>query len=63
MNIGDRLRLDALGGVHDEQRALAGGEAARNFVGEIDVPGRVEQVQPVFLAGLGLVAHRDRDAP
>ena len=66
VGVGDGLRLDALGGVDDEQRALAGREAARDLVGEVDVPGRVDQVQVVGLAvrrrvgdphGLGL----DRD--
>ena len=37
VDVGERLRLDALGGVDDEQRALAGGEAARDFIGEVDV--------------------------
>ena len=60
------LGLDALGGVDDEQRALARGEGARHLVGEVDVAGRVDQVELVGLAvlrgvedahGLGL----DRD--
>ena len=50
VGVGDRLRLDPLGGVDDQQRALAGGEAARDLVGEVDVAGRVDQVQVVGLA-------------
>ena len=66
IGVGDGLRLDTLSGVDDQQRPLAGGEAARHLVGEVDVPGRVDQVQVVGLAvggpvvdphGLGL----DRD--
>ena len=49
VGVGDGLRLDALGGVDDEQRALAGGEAARDLVGEVDVAGGVDQVQVVGL--------------
>ncbi len=60
MDVGDRLRLDALGGVDDEERAFAGREAARNFVGKIHVAGRIEQVEPVFLAVLRGVTHRHR---
>ena len=53
--------------VDDQQRAFAGGQAARHFVGKIHVTGRVDQVQFVWLAVLGLVGHRhgmrlDRDA-
>ena len=66
VGVGDGLRLDPLGGVDDQQRALAGGEAARDLVGEVDVAGRVDQVQVVGLAvgGLVLDPHRlglDRD--
>ena len=37
VGVRDGLRLDALGGVDDQQRALAGGERARDLVGEVDV--------------------------
>ena len=67
VGVGDRLRLDPLRGVDDQQRPLAGGQRARDLVGEVDVPGRVDQVQ---LVGLAVArgeehAHRlrlDRDA-
>jgi hypothetical protein len=39
VEVGQRLRLDALGGVDDEHGALAGGQRARDLVGEVDVPG------------------------
>ena len=63
----DRLRLDALRRVDDEQRALAGRERARHLVGEVDVARRVDQVQPVGDAVARLVGQRrglrlDRDA-
>ena len=44
VDVGERLRLDALRGVDDQERALARREAARDLVGEVDVPGRVDQV-------------------
>ena len=48
--VGHALGLHALGGVHDQQRAIAGRQAARHFVGKIDVPGGVDQVELVALA-------------
>ena len=50
IDIGERLRLDALRGVDHQQRALAGGERAVDLVGEIDVAGRVDEVEHVILA-------------
>ncbi len=57
--VGDGLGLHALEGIDQQNRPLAGGEAARHLVAEIDVAGRVDQVQFVFLA-LVLVVDRDR---
>ena len=49
VDVGDGLRLDALRGVDDEQRAFARGERARDFVGEIHVARRVHEVELVGL--------------
>ena len=61
-----RLRLDALRRVHDEHRAFAGLQRTMHFVAEIDVTGRVDQVDLVLLALVFVDhAHRagfDRDA-
>ena len=63
VGVGDGLGLDALSGVDHEHRSLAGLQGAGNLVGEVDVPGRVDQVELVALPlhphGLRL----DRDAP
>jgi hypothetical protein len=48
VDIGHRLSLDPLDGVDDEKRAFAGGEAAADLVGEVDVPGGIDQVELVF---------------
>ncbi|CDN46190.1 hypothetical protein BN871_LI_00040 [Paenibacillus sp. P22] len=56
IDVGQRLGLDALGRVHDQQRALAGREAAGNFIREVDVSGRIDQVQDVLFPVVGLVA-------
>ena len=50
VDVGQRLGLDALGGVDHQQRAFAGGQRARDLVGEVDVAGRVDQVELVHLA-------------
>ena len=67
IGVAQRLRLDALRRVHDQQRTLARGERARYLVVEVHMPGRVDQVHLIGLAVVRLVfhAHRtrlDRDA-
>ncbi len=60
MDVGERLRLDALRGVDDEDGALAGLQAVADLVGEVDVTGRVDEVEPV---GQAVAARRTRGAP
>ena len=67
MHVRHRLRFHALRRIDDQQRALARRQTARNFVGKIDVPRRIEQIQPIGLARLRCIIHRhrmrlDRDA-
>jgi hypothetical protein len=67
VDVGEGLGLDALGGVDHQQDALAGGEAARDLVAEVDVAGGVDQVEGVLDPLVG-VLHAyslglDRDAP
>ena len=47
VDVGERLGLDPLGRVDDEDRPLAGLEAVAHLVGEVDVAGRVDQVEAV----------------
>ena len=68
VDVGQGLRLHALGGIHHQQRALAGGEAAAHLIGEVHMARRIHQVELVGLAVAGLVgqAHGlglDGDAP
>ena len=49
VQVGQRLRLDALGGVDQQHRALAGLQRTRHLVGEVDVAGGVDQVQDVIV--------------
>ena len=60
VGVGQRLRLDALRRVDQQQRAFAGGERPRDLVREVDVPGRVDQVEHVLLAVVARVVQPDR---
>ena len=57
IRIRQRLRLHALRCVDHQQRAFAGSQRARNFVAEVHVAGRVDQVELIGLAVLRLVHH------
>src|SRR4029450_9709906 len=66
MNVRHRLRLHSLRRIDNQERALAGSEAARNLIAKIDVPRGIEQVQSIVLSGFARVTHRhgmrfDRD--
>ena len=50
IGVGQRLRFDALRRVDEQQRAFARGQRSRDLVTEIDVAGRVDQVEDVGLA-------------
>ena len=68
VDIGQRLRFHPLRRVHHQQRALARGQAAADLIGEVDVAGRVHEVQLIgFAIARGVVeAHGlrlDRDPP
>jgi hypothetical protein len=68
IDVGQRLRLDPLAGVDQQQRAFARRQRARDLVGEVDVARRVDQVELVGLAVARVVgeAHRlglDGDTP
>ena len=47
VRVRERLRLDPLSRVDDEQRALARLQRARDLVREVDVAGRVDEVELV----------------
>ena len=57
--VGDALGLDTLGGVDDQQGAIARGQRARHFIREVHVPGRVDHVELVLLAILRRVVQGD----
>lgn len=59
VHVGHGLGFDALGGIDDEDGAFARGEGAGDLVGEVDVPGRVEEVELVGLPVLGLEGKGD----
>ena len=55
VGVGERLRLDSLGRIDEQQGAFARRERPRDLVAEIDVAGRVDQVQDVLLTIVGRV--------
>ena len=57
IDVGEGLRLHALRRVHNEKRALAGGKGAGDFIGEIHMPGRVDEVEFVLLSVEGGIVH------
>ena len=59
----ERLRLDALGRVDQEDHALAGGQRPRDLVAEVDVARRVDQVDDVVPVVEPDRLQLDRDAP
>ena len=61
VGVRERLRLDPLRRVDDEQRALARLQRARDLVREVDVAGRVDQVQLVALPEHAHGLRLDRD--
>jgi hypothetical protein len=67
IRVRERLRLDALRGIDQQDRALAGRERSAHLVREIDVARRVDEVELVGLAVAAPPGHAhrtrlDRDA-
>ena len=65
--VGQGLGLDALGGVHYEHRALAGGQRTRDLIGKVHVARCIDQVELIRLAIVGVIGNAngiglDRDA-
>ncbi len=60
VDVGERLRLDALAGIDHQERAFAGRQRAGNLIGEVDMAGGVDQVEDIGLAVLGGVAQPHR---
>ena len=50
IKVGDGLRLHALRGIHHQQRALAGRNAAADLVAEIYVARSVDKVEDILLS-------------
>ena len=57
--VGDGLSLDALRGVDDQHCALAGGQRTRNLVGKVHVARRIDQVELIRLAVVGIIGDAD----
>ena len=59
IGVGQSLGLDALRGVHDEHRPLAGGQRAGHLIVEVHMARGVDEVQGVGAAVLRLVVQAD----
>ena len=62
IEVRDRLRLDTLGCVDENQRSLARHQRAAHFVGEVDVTRRIDEVQLVSLRVFRIIEKRHRIA-
>ena len=60
VGVGQRLRLDALRGIDEQQRAFARGQRPRDLVPEVHVSGRVDQIEDVLLSAVGGVVQSNR---
>jgi len=60
VDVGHRLRLDALGRIDDQDRTFTGGKAPGDLVGEVDMARGVHEIERVLLTILGPVLHGDR---
>ena len=68
MKIRDGLRFNALCGIDDQKRPLAGPQRFFHLIRKIHVAGRVDEIQDVSLAVAGFILQTnrrgfDRDAP
>ena len=55
IDVSQGLGFDALRGIDNEQGPFAGRQAARYFVIEVDVPRRVDEIQGILFAVLGII--------
>ncbi len=62
VEVGQRLRLDALGGVDEQHGTLAGRQRPGHLVAEVDVTGRVDEVEHVPVPRQPDVLRLDGDA-
>ena len=59
IGVGQGLGLHALGGVHHQDGAFTGGQAAADFIGKVNVARGVDEVQLIDLPVLGGIVHGD----
>jgi len=48
----NRLSLHPLRGIDEQERAFAGRQTARDFIGKVDVTRRIDQMQRIGLPSL-----------
>ena len=57
--IGQRLRLDALRGIDNEDSALTGGQRPADLVVKIDMAGGINEIEVIGFAVIGFIIQRD----
>jgi len=57
--VGKGLRLDALGGIDNENSALTGGQRPADLVVEIDMAGGIDEIEVIGFAVIGFIIQRD----
>ena len=50
IRVGKRLRLDALSRIDDEDRSFAGRKRPGYFIGKVNMPWRIDQVEQISFA-------------
>ena len=58
IEVGDRLSLDPLGSIYDQESSFAGCDGARDLIGEVYVSWSVDEVEDVGIA-IQLIVHLD----
>ena len=61
VHVGERLCLHSLGGVDDQQGSLAGGDGAGDFIGEVDMPRSIDNIDLMIFVSDSSVFRKDRD--
>ncbi len=55
IDIGQSLCFDALRRVYDQDRTITGSQATGNFIVEVHMSGRIDQIEDIFIAVICLI--------
>ena len=57
IHIGQRLRLNALGGIHHQQSTLAGSQRTADLIVEVNMAGGINQIKGIGFTVFGLIIY------